>query len=333
MKLLLTGGTGFIGSRLALEARRRQMDVVVTGLVRTEAEQARVAELGRAGVRIESGPLQEAEYARQVVTGRDTVIHLAAAQHESGVPDSYFVDVNVNGTRTLLAASREAGVRRFVYGSTIGVYGSAAEGKLDESSTPKPDNIYGRTKLAAERVVQEEAGGIEACIVRISETYGPGDFRLLKLFRAIDRGKFLMIGSGENRRQAMHVDDLIAALLIVATHAAAPGEIFVLPGDEVLTTRQMVEVIAEVTGRKIPRLRLPMWPFVAAATGFEAVFKPLGIDPPLHRRRLDFFRKSFVFSTDKARRVLGFQPRIAFRDGARDTAEWYARQGLLGRPS
>ena len=154
----------------------------------------------------------------QVVAGRDTIIHLAAAQHESGVPDSYFETVNVAGTRNLLAASRDAGVRRFVYGSTIGVYGSAASGTLDESSPPNPDNVYGRTKLAAERVVREQGTDFETCIVRISETYGPGDFRLLKLFRAIDRGKFLMIGSGENRRQAMHVDDLVRALLIAAVH-------------------------------------------------------------------------------------------------------------------
>ena len=64
---------------------------------------------------------------------------------------------------------------------------------------------------------------------------------------------------------------------------------------------------------------------------FEAAFKPMRIDPPLHRRRLDFFRKTFVFSTDKARRLLGFSPEIAFAAGARDTAEWYGRQGLLGR--
>ena len=332
-RLLLTGGTGFIGSRLALEARRQQLDVVVTGLVKTEAEHARMAQLGRAGVRVESGPLQDTEFARRVVDGCDTIIHLAAAQHESGMPDSYFIDVNVNGTQSLLAASREAAVRRFVYGSTIGVYGSAAQGKLDESSPPNPDNIYGRSKLAAERIVCEQGGNIETCVVRISETYGPGDFRLLKLFRAIDRGKFLMIGSGENQRQAMHVDDLVRALLLVAAHAAAPGETFVLPGEEVLTTRQMVDVIAGVLGRSVSRIRLPMWPFVAAAIAFEAVFKPFGIDPPLHRRRLDFFRKSFVFSTDKAQRLLGFRPQVSFQDGARDTAEWYGRQGLLGRPA
>jgi nucleoside-diphosphate-sugar epimerase len=330
MKLLLTGGTGFIGSRLALEARRRQVDVTVTGQVNNDAERSRAAGLERAGVRLETGPLQDAAFSRRVVAGRDTVIHLAAAQHESGVPDSYFEEVNVVGTRTLLDASREARVRRFVYGSTIGIYGSAAEGKLDESSPPNPDNVYGRTKLAAERVVQEQGGDVETCIVRISETYGPGDFRLLKLFRAVDRGKFLMIGSGENRRQVMYVDDLVRALLLAAEHPAASGEVFVMPGDEVLTTRQMVDVIAEVLGRRVPRVRLPMWPFLAAAALFEATFKPLGMDPPLHRRRLDFFRKSFVFSTDKAQRVLGFAPLVPFRQGARETAEWYRAAGYLG---
>jgi len=329
VRLLLTGGSGFIGSRVALEARRRQLDVVVTGMIKHEADELRAAELKRAGIGIETGPIQDPSFARRIVAGRDTVIHLAAAQHEAGMPDSHFEAVNVDGTRNLLTASREAGVRRFVYGSTIGIYGSATEGKLDESSPPNPDNVYGKTKLAAERIVREQAGDVEACIVRISETYGPGDFRLLKLFRAIDRGKFLMIGSGENLRQAMHVDDLVRALLLVAVHAAAAGETFVLPGAELISTQHMVEVIAGVLGRSVPRARLPMWPFVAAAFVFEAVFKPLRIDPPLHRRRLDFFRKSFVFSTDKASRLLGFTPQVAFRDGARDTAEWYARQGLL----
>jgi dihydroflavonol-4-reductase len=131
----------------------------------------------------------------------------------------------------------------------------------------------------------------------------------------------------------MHVDDLVRALLIVAVHDAAAGETFVLPGEEVLTTRQMVDAIASVLGRSVPRLRLPMWPFLSAAVVFETVFKPMRIDPPLHRRRLDFFRKTFVFSTDKARRLLGFTPEIPFASGARDTAEWYGRQGLLGRAS
>lgn len=329
MKLLLTGGTGFIGSRLALAARQRSLDVVVTGQVNTDAERARLAELNRAGVTIANGALQNADFARTVVTGCDAVIHLAAAQHEANVPDSYFEEVNVGGTRTLLEASRHAGVRRFVYGSTIGVYGSATGGTLDEESPPRPDNVYGRTKLAAEQQVHEFASALETTIVRISETYGPGDFRLLKLFRAIDRGAFLMIGKGENRRQVIHVQDLSRGLLMAMEHPAAIGHTFVLAGGEIMTTRQMVSDIAAALGRQQPNLSAPLWPFLVSAVLLEKTLKPLGIQPPLHRRRLDFFRKSFVFSTAKAQTVLGFSPSIAFRDGAAETAAWYRANGYL----
>jgi nucleoside-diphosphate-sugar epimerase len=329
VRLLLTGGSGFIGSRLALAARERQLDVVITGQINSDAERSRVEELSRAGITMATGPLQDAEFARHVVAGCDLVIHLAAAQHEANVPDAYFDDVNVGGTRSLLEASRSEGVKRFVHGSTIGVYGSASQGMLDEASPTLPVNVYGRTKLAAEQVVREYAPALETCIVRISETYGPGDFRLLKLFRAIDRGAFMMIGNGQNQRQVMHVNDLIRGLLLATEHPAAVGQTFVMPGHEVMTTRQLVGKVAGALERPVPRLRLPLWPFIAAAAVFETAFKPLGIQPPLHRRRLDFFRKGFVFSTRKAEALLGFIPRISFSEGARETAAWYRAQGLL----
>lgn len=329
MRLLVTGGSGFIGSRLALAARERKLDVVITGQISSDAERSRVEELTRAGITMATGPLQDAAFARQIVDDCDLVIHLAAAQHEANVPDAYFEEVNVGGTRSLLEASHRAGIKRFVYGSTIGVYGSAGEGTLDEESPTRPVNVYGRTKLAAEQVVREYGPALQTCIVRISETYGPGDFRLLKLFRAIDRGAFMMIGNGQNKRQVMHVNDLIRGLLLATEHSAAVGQVFVMPGNEVMTTRQMVEKIAGALGRPVPRLRLPLWPFLAAAVVFETTFKPLGIQPPLHRRRLDFFRKSFVFSTRKAEATLGFTPQVSFSEGARETAAWYRAQGLL----
>ena len=147
----------------------------------------------------------------------------------------------------LIEASKRAGVERFVYGSTIGVYGEYADGPLDENTPPRPLNIYGRSKLAAEEVVKSHRGELPMSIVRISETYGPGDFRLLKLFRALDRGRFLIIGSGQNQRQAIHVRDLVQGLLLAATHPAAVGETFVLAGQETMTTREMVEHVAACT--------------------------------------------------------------------------------------
>ncbi len=333
MKILVTGGTGFIGSRLALEARRLGHAVTVAGQINSDAERSRAVELERGQIAIERGPLQDRAYARRIAQGCEAVIHLAAAQHEANVPESYFFDVNVNGTRTLIEASEQAGVRRFVYGSTIGIYGESSGKRLDEATPPRPTNPYGRSKLEAERVVNDHGGALERSVVRISETYGPGDFRLLKLFRAVDRGRFFMIGSGSNRRQPIHVGDLVRGLLLAADHPAAVGETFVMAGEEVLTTDEFVRQIAGVLQRPAPRWRVPMWPFLGAAVLMESTLAPLGIQPPLHRRRLDFFRKSFLFSTERARERLGFIPQIPFREGAGDTARWYREHGYLPTPA
>ena len=323
MKLLITGGTGFIGSRLALTARQRGLQVVVSGQLNTAAERERAAELHQAGIEISQGALQEPDYARRVTQGCTWVIHLAAAQHEANVPDSYFEATNVTGTRVLLEACRDAGVQRFVHGSTIGIYGEAGAGRLDEASAPHPRNVYGRTKLAAEKVVQEFGSPPQTTIIRISETYGPGDFRLLKLFRGLDRGRFFIIGSGQNRHQVIHVRDLVNLLLLAAEHPAAPGQIIIGAGEEVITTRDMVTQICQALGRPVPRMRAPLWPFLGLAVAMEATLKPLGLQPPLHRRRLDFFRKSFLFDTTKAHSLLGFRPTVSFKDGAAETAQWY----------
>ena len=329
MKLLVTGGTGFIGSRLALDAHRGGHQVVVAGQLNSAAERQRAQELADAGIGIEQGALQDLSFARRVADGCEAVIHLAAAQHEANVADRYFFDVNVNGTRTLLEASRLAGVSRFVYGSTIGVYGEYRGQALDENTPPQPMNVYGRSKLEAEGVVGSYRDQLATCIVRISETYGPGDFRLLKLFRAIDGGRFFMIGSGLNRRQAIHVADLVRGLMQATVSPTAIGETFVMAGQEIMTTCEMVQSVASALGRRPPRWRAPLWPFLAAAVAMEYTLKPMGINPPLHRRRLDFFRKSFVLSSAKAHRLLNFSPTVGFAAGTVDTATWYRANRYL----
>jgi nucleoside-diphosphate-sugar epimerase len=329
MRLLITGATGFIGSRLALHARRAGMDVLATGRADIATEQERLAELRAADVPVEIGTLQDVGLVRRLVRDRTVVIHLAAAQHESHMPAAYFRSVNVDLVQQLLAECRTAAIRRFVYGSTIGVYGDAGEQQLDEQSDVRPENPYQATKLAAEALVRACEYDFDTSIVRIAETYGPGDWRLLKLFRGIERGQFFMIGSGKNRRQCIHVNDLVRGLMLAAEHPAAVGETFIMAGREVMTTNEMVERIATALDRKPPRAQLPMWPFLAAASVLEATLQPLRIQPPLHRRRLDFFRRSFVFSTVKAQRLLGFTPEIDFQSGAADTARWYRSRGLL----
>jgi dihydroflavonol-4-reductase len=328
-RLLVTGGAGFIGSRLALLARQHGQAVTVTTAVNTAAERSRCDELAKEGIRVIIAPLDDARTLADALTGQEVVIHLAAAQHEAGRPESYFHHVNVEGTRRLLELATRAGVRRFVHGSTIGVYGSAADGVLDELSPLSPDNSYGRSKAAAESVVRAAPAGLEFCIIRISETYGPGDMRLLKLFRGVQSGRYLTVGSGGNEHQLIYVDDLVRGLLTACVVPAACGATLVLAGSERVTTNDMVAAIGDAVGRRQHVWHAPMWPFVAAAYLCEMSFGPLGLKPPLHRRRLDFFRKSFRFSTAAAERVLGVRAEVGFAEGARRTALWYRSRGML----
>ena len=177
MKVLITGGTGFIGSRLALNSKKRGHEVVVIGQTNTPAEHENKKELESTNIKVILGAITEEEKLKQAVSNCELVFHLAAAQHEANVSDKYFHDVNVEGTRSIIEASIEAGVKRFVHGSTIGVYGSAMDGKIDEETPLLPVNIYGVTKREGEKLALSYADKIPLSVVRISETYGPGDRR------------------------------------------------------------------------------------------------------------------------------------------------------------
>ncbi len=329
MRVLITGGTGFIGSCLAYRCKERGDEVVILAQVNTPAEKQNAEKLGQEGFIVVIGNVTEKAKVEEAVANCDVVFHLAAAQHEANVADKHFWDVNVEGTRNLLDASIHAKVKRFVHGSTIGVYGVEMQGEISESSPLKPDNIYGVTKKAGEELVLSYKDKLPVTAVRISETYGPGDRRLLKLYKGIKKRNFFIIGDGENKHQLIYVDDLIDGIFLAAKEDAALGEVFVLAGDEILSTNQMVDIIAKVLKVKKMSFRSPMWPFYLLAVVMEKTLRPLGIQPPLHRRRLDFFKKTLYFSKKKSSQLLNFKAKTDFKTGSEKTVLWYQEQGLL----
>lgn len=329
MNVLITGGTGFIGSRLGLRCLAAGHSVRVLGQENTAAESANRNQLEEKGARVHLVSVTQKEFLSEMLQGIDVVYHLAAAQHEVNVPDQHFRDVNVQGTANLLEASANAGVKRFVHGSTIGVYGSAMEGSIDENTPVQPDNIYGITKLEGENFALSFKGNLPVVVIRIPETYGPGDRRLLKLFKAIHKGVFIMIGSGNNLHHLIYIDDLIDAFFLAAEKTDAVGNLYVVAGKEPVTTNEMVAVIARQVGGTIPGFRLPLSPFLVLASVVEKACQPFGIKPPIHRRRMDFFRKSYAFSQGKAEKILGFRPNVSFPDGIAMTAEWYRGMNYL----
>lgn len=329
MNIIITGGTGFIGSRLALRCIEQGHHVCVYGKINTDAEKFNSEFVESAGAELCLQSVMDKDAVAKAVDGMDVVFHLAAAQHEANIQDDVFWDVNLKGTKTLINASIKAGVSRFVHGSTIGVYGSALGGVIDENSPCKPDNIYGVTKYAGEKAALECKNQLPMVIIRISETYGPGDRRLLKLFKGIDKGRFPIIGKGDNIHHLIYIDDLIDGLLLAAHSEKAVGEIFVLAGKEPLTTTEMVRTVAGVLGKSDKCLKLPLLPFMMAAIVMETALSPTGIQPPLHRRRMDFFKKSYLFSQSKSAEILQFLPKTSFKIGTAKTAGWYRQHGLL----
>jgi dihydroflavonol-4-reductase len=329
VNVLITGGTGFIGSRLGLRCLAGGHSVRILGQENTPAESANRKLLEEKGARILLASVTQEELLPELLQGIDVVYHLAAAQHEVNVPDQRFRDVNVAGTANLLESSATAGVKRFVHGSTIGVYGAAMEGLIDENSSRDPDNIYGKTKLEGENVVLSFKEKLPVVIIRIPETYGPGDRRLLKLFKAIQKGVFIMIGDGKNLHHPIYIDDLVDALFLAAEHPDAVGDIYVVAGKEPITTNEMVAEITRQVGGNIPGFRLPLSPLLILAAVVEKTLQPFGIKPPIHRRRMDFFRKSYAFSQGKAEKILGFRPKVPFSEGIASTAAWYRGMNLL----
>jgi dihydroflavonol-4-reductase len=332
MRLLVTGGTGFIGSHLAEEGRRRGAEVAVLGLNDRPEERANAELLARQGVEIMPGSITDPELCQRAIRGVTHVFHLAVAMREGGKNDEFFERVNLDGTQRLLEAAGAARVRRFVYCGTIGIYGHRAPGITTEASPLRPGNIYERTKVAAERMVRELAPAAEVpyTILRPADVYGPRDQRLLKLFRGVSGGRFPLFGDGRGRRHMVYVEDVVSAFFAACERPEAVGESMIVAGPRPCTLAELIEEVRRATGSARFGWRLPLAPMLAAAAVVEDVCRVFHIDPPIYRRRMDFFTSDSAFDTAHAQRLLGWTPRVELAEGVQRTADDYRRSGELG---
>lgn len=325
---LVTGASGFTGS--VLVRRLVERGVRVTAIARRGSKVDHLADLQVAWVR---GEIDDADtVARAAADGTEYVFHLAAAYREARASRATCRRVHVDGTKRLASrAARLPGCKRFVHVSTVGVHGHIADPPADEEAPFRPDDDYQRTKAEAEQWLRAFARteALPCTVVRPCAIYGPGDRRLWKLYRMAQGGVFPVLGAGRRLYHLIHVDDLVAALLRAAVHPAAAGETFIAGNPEWTTVEHMVQVIGGVLGRRVRIVRLPAAPFRLAAAACEALCRPFGIEPWLHRRRVAFFTKDRAFDTSKLRRVLGFTPGRGTDDGLAETARWYVEQGWL----
>jgi nucleoside-diphosphate-sugar epimerase len=326
VRVLVTGATGFTGGHLArsLAARGRQ----VVALVRDEA---RAGSLKADGIALASGDIRDAAAVGRAAAGAEVVYHIAAIYRQAGLREDEYRAVNARAVTTIIDAAARAGVKRVVHCSTVGVHGDVEHPPANEDGPLKPGDVYQVTKLEGERLAREAGArnGIEVVIARPTGIYGPGDRRLLKLFRGVARRRFVVLGSGEIFYHLTYIDDLVEGFRLCGEVPAAAGRTYILAGGEVTTLNELIRIIADVGGVKPPRLHVPVWPFWAAGAACEAICAPFGIEPPLYRRRVDFFTKSRAFDIARARRELGYAPQVSLREGIRRTLDWYRGAGWL----
>jgi dihydroflavonol-4-reductase len=300
----------------------------VRALARTKTQAEAFAP---AGIEPVMGDLADRPSLNRASKDVEVVYHIAAVYRQAGLPRSTYRTVNATAVGELVEAAASAGARRLVHCSTVGVHGDIAQPPANEDAPLRPGDIYQETKVEGEQVARDAGRrtGLPVTIARPSGIYGPGDRRLLKLFKGIARRRFVVLGSGDIFYHLTYIDDLIEGFRLCGEVPAAANRTYILAGAEVTTLNELIRKIAHHAHVAPPSVKLPVWPFWLAGAACEALFVPLGIEPPLYRRRVDFFTKSRAFDISRARAELGFTPRVGLDEGIRRTLAWYREHGWL----
>jgi len=325
-KIAVTGVAGFLGSHLCERLIREGYSL---SILARDPNKAKIFE-GRVANTV-IGDITDRDAIAELVDGADTVVHLVSNfRTASGPPESY-IKTNLKGTEVVLDACRKADVRRLVHCSTIGVHGHVKSTPANEESPYNPGDLYQQTKMEAELACHREMekGGMDIVIVRPCSMYGPGDMRMLKMFKMLSKRRFFLIGSCTENFHAVYIDDIVEGFMRTITMPGIGGETFIIGGSGYLPLGDYIDTAARAVDAPPPRLRFPYSLFISAAWLCEMICVPLRIEPPLHRRRVRFFRNNRAYSIDKSRKVLGFQPVVDLEDGMRKTVAWYRENGYL----
>jgi nucleoside-diphosphate-sugar epimerase len=315
--VLVTGASGFLGRHACAALAER--GTTVRGLVRAPG-----SPLPAGTERMVAAGLEDRPALRTALRGVEAVVHLAARVHQTPSPDELAASraVNVLGTRALLEEAMAAGVRHFVFSSTVKAVGESSTTPWTEAVPPSPRDGYGVTKLEAEQMIRSmaEAGGPRATILRLPLVYGPGmKANALRLFELVDRGVPLPLGAVRNRRSLLFSGNFVAALLASLETPSGDGTFFVSDGED-LSTPGLVAAIARALGRPARLVSVPT-PLLRLA-GRIGDLAPEGT-LPVSTAAVDRLLGSLAVDISALRRHTGYRPPYSVAEGLRITAEWY----------
>jgi 2-alkyl-3-oxoalkanoate reductase len=332
--ILVTGGNGFVGRHLVQALQSRGHTVRVLALADEDTR-----ELEHSGVAVYRGDIRRPQTLGAPMAGAEAVLHLAAMM-DVWRPMRDYHAVNVVGTGNVCRAALSAGVQRVVHMSSSSVYGMGLGRPADETFplSPFPDP-YPITKAVADVAIQRMIveDHLPAVILRPDQIFGAGDhLHFGRMADGLRSGRSIIVGRGDNALPLVHVADVVQALLLALEHDAAVGNAYNVSGEQPLTQQEVLATIAEAIGAKPPRLRVPFRALYAAGYLAErlAALTSSAVRPPITRLGVAFFGTDNRYSTQKARRELGYTPQRSLSDDLRLTADWYQQQHrAAGRPA
>ena len=313
--MLVTGASGFIGRHLvaALAADGRP----VRALVRSE--EAATLALAAGASEVARGDVRDAASLGEAAAGCPLLYHLAGTYRGSAAELRV---THVDGTANVLAAAEPGS--RVVYVSSTSVYGWDRLWPADHGTPPRPASAYGDAKVEAEGLVRSWAKG-SAVVARPTIVYGVGDEggMLARVHRLLKRGVRVLPGTGDNRIHLTHVDDVVAALVLLGQQGDG---VFVLAGPEAAPVRRIFGLLAEGAGLPAPRFAVPGNVLRPVAVGMESVWSAMGREgePPLNRHAVDVATRDRAYDSTRAAEVLGWKPLVTLDEGVPEVGRWLA---------
>ena len=314
MKALVTGASGFIGSCLCEQLTRR--GVWVTAMLRHPSEgpwdDSLISDL-------ESPPDPS------MLSGIDTVFHLAGKAHalsEIRQDEWEYFKINTDGTQRLLEVCQKAGVKTFVYFSSVKAAGDI-NGVMDELDLALPDTPYGRSKQAAEKLVLEGDYVPHPVVIRPTMVYGDTEKgNLPKMIRAIQAGRFPPLPETHNQRSMVHVDDVVQAAILAAERIAAAGQTYIVTDGNTYSTRQMYEWICDAVQKPVPAWKLPLFVLKLLASAGDALGAVRGRRFIFDSDALEKLTASAHYSSAKIEQQLGFKARRNLQEALQEIVQY-----------
>lgn len=329
MKIVVTGANGFIGSWLIKELLGNT-DNMVFALVRAGSGQSSLQKNPR--LRVIEVDYKEKDAVKDVLYGKDVLIHLIGQMGGHGVPEAVYWNVNVELTKEILRICNETGIRQFIFCSTPGVQGFGHR-LAEEETEYAPRNAYEKTKVCAEEFITRFCGDhteIKYTIIRPDFVYGPGDVRRVKMYRSIKKKKFVLTTNGKSYLHPTYITDIVQGFIKTIGNENAYNQVFNLSAAQDVTSLEFMKTIAECVDSKLLHINIGYRLSEMAAGLVEWTYeKLLHKEPFVSKNKIDFLALDHSTSSKKAQKMIGYAPQVSLREGMRQTIEWCRENGFL----